>query len=353
LTNTGDTTVSGARAGSTGGPDVSGAAAAAGLLLAVEPPGPGAPDFGPVLRAEGARIARALGLAVRTVTWESAAGDDVEALAGAVAEAAKAAAAAGPVAITAVLLADTDRGRRLAPLVAARLGSGAVLGCSDVHVEAGLVFVKPVYGGWLEVEVTAEPGTVPVVTLDLSGIEVPAVGAAAGEGAADTAEPTDYATAPAEVLTLKPGPAATPAVRRLEVIPPDARSVDLIHAKRIVSAGMGAADEELLAAVRELADLLGGSVGATRPVVDEGRLPKERLIGQTGRTVTPDLYVALGISGSPHHVAGVRKADTIMAVNRDPRAPIFQFSDVGYVADLREVLPALVSKIKEWRDAGE
>ncbi len=142
-----------------------------------------------------------------------------------------------------------------------------------------------------------------------------------------------------------------PRVRHMETLPPDARSVDLVHAKRIVAAGMGSASETLLAAVHELAGLLEGSVGATRPVVDEGRLPKERLIGQTGRTVAPDLYVALGISGSPHHVAGVRKADRVLSINRDVRAPIFQFSDVGYVADLEAVLPALIARIKEWRDA--
>ena len=102
--------------------------------------------------------------------------------------------------------------------------------------------------------------------------------------------------------------------------------------------------------MRELADLLEGSVGATRPMTDDGRLPKERLIGQTGRTVAPELYLALGISGSPHHVAGVRGADRVLSVNRDVRAPIFQFSDVGYVADLETVLPALVRRISEWRD---
>jgi electron transfer flavoprotein alpha subunit len=179
----------------------------------------------------------------------------------------------------------------------------------------------------------------PVVTLDLLGIE--------GAASADALTPA------CEVLSVAAAPEGAAPVQRLELMPPDARTVDLVHAKRIVAAGMGAAGEELLATVHELAELLDGSVGATRPVVDEGRLPKERLIGQTGRTVTPDLYVALGISGSPHHVAGVRKADKILSVNRDPRAPIFQFSDVGYVADLQVVLPALVEKIKEWRDAGE
>ena len=178
-----------------------------------------------------------------------------------------------------------------------------------------------------------------MATLDLTGMESTEPAAAAAAAAA----------AGAEVIGLPPEP--FPGVRHLGTTAPDARSVDLVHAKRIVAAGMGTANETLLAAVRELADLLEGSVGATRPVVDEGYLPKERLIGQTGRTVAPDLYLALGISGSPHHVAGVRKADRVLSINRDPRAPIFQFSDVGYVADLETVLPALIAKIKEWRDS--
>ena len=257
----------------------------------------------------------------------------------------------------AVLVQDGDAGRQLAPLVAQLLGTGAVLSCSDVAVggqrSAGdggslseaLTFVKPVYGGWLEQEIKAAAGFVPVATLDLTGVEPPEA----------SAEAAAVAAAGARVLAAAGVLAAVrdslPRVRHLETVPPDARSVDLVHAKRIVAAGMGTANERLLAAVHELAELLEGSVGATRPVVDEGRLPKERLIGQTGRTVAPDLYVALGISGSPHHVAGVRKADRVLSVNRDARAPIFQFSDVGYVADLEAVLPALIAKIKEWRDA--
>jgi electron transfer flavoprotein alpha subunit len=200
----------------------------------------------------------------------------------------------------------------------------------------GLAFVKPVYGGWLEQSIEPAPGSIPVVTLDLPG-----------ENNAQ-AELETY-SAP-EVLEV---PQGTAAVRSLELIPPDPGTVDLIHAKRIIAAGSGGASGELLTAARELAGLLDGSIGATRPVVDDGRLPKERLIGQTGRTVTPDLYVALGISGSPHHVAGVKKADRVLAINRDMRAPIFQFSDVGYVADLEAVLPALVQRIKEYRDASD
>jgi electron transfer flavoprotein alpha subunit len=280
--------------------------------------------------AEGARLAGELGVAPRFVTWPARPAADLEPLAAALAE------LAGRTRPAALLLADTDVGRQLAPMVAHRLGSGAVVACSDVLVrEEALVFVKPAYGGWLEREIDPEAGIVPVATLDLAGM-----------GELESSPDGLPAPEVVDVETLAPS-----RVIRLDLVPPDPRSVDLVHAKRIVAAGSGSASEDLLAAVRELADLLEGSVGATRPVVDDGRLPKERLIGQTGRTVTPELYLALGISGSPHHVAGVRRADRILSINRDVRAPIFQFSDVGYVADLVVVLPALVQKIKEWRDA--
>ncbi len=324
-----------------------GSAAAGGALLVavLEPAGDGVPATAAALLGEGRRLALALGAKLRAVTWDDSAGFDFRSLAWSLASRVTAAPC------VAVLLADTTIGRQLAPLVAFRLGSGAVLGCSDVRVAGSrLTFVKPVYGGWLEQEVWPADGTVPVATIDVAEHEPPEV----PEEGSPPVEVLDLASIPPNAEPEGQAPSVTTRlVRHLELLPPDARSVDLVHAKRIVAAGMGAADGELLTAVEELADLLEGSIGATRPVVDEGRLSKERLIGQTGRTVTPDLYLALGISGSPHHVAGVRKADTIMAVNRDPRAPIFQFSDVGYVADLREVLPALATRIKEWRDAGE
>jgi len=307
-------------------------AAGTELLLVVEPGlDPEAPGVA-ALGAEAARLSGALGADLRAVTWPAGSPAGVEAVAEALAEAVRAARPA------AVLLLDTDLGRQLAPMIAHRCGGGAVAGCSDVAVlespdGARLSFARPAYGGWLQREVLADEGCVPVVTLDLTGV------AATEDGAGVLADP--------EALELAAG---EPAVRHLETLAPDARSVDLVHARRIVTAGSGAAGDSLLEAVRELAELLEGSVGATRPVTDEARLPKERLIGQTGRSVAPELYVALGVSGSPHHVAGVRSADRVIAVNRDVRAPIFQFSDVGYVADLEEVLPALVRRISEWRD---
>lgn len=334
--------------------DTSSAPGSEYLLVVVEPVEERDARTSLILRAEGARLARELGVGARFVAWETGPDADLEPLADGVAAAAgrRAAVEAGARAYTAsavaqaqpaaVIMADTDVGRQLAPMVAQRLASGAVLGCSDVR--EALTFVKPVYGGWLEQEITPAAGSTPVATLDLSGIEMPAISPEA---------PKDL-----EVLEIvRPERAEEelwdrlPRLRRVESIPPDPDSVDLVHAQRIVAAGSGSARGQLLAAVHELAGLLQGSVGTTRPVVDDGLLPKERLIGQTGRTVAPELYLALGISGSPHHVAGVRGADRILSVNRDIRAPIFQFSDVGYVADLEVVLPALVERIKGWRDA--
>lgn len=324
------------------------------LLAVIEPPAATpAGASGPALAAEARRIAEALGAELGLLTWRvgpgSGDGVDVGPIGAALA---KAATRMGP---SAVLLADTALGRQLAPQLAHRMSCGAVLGCSDVLVADGApVFVKPVYGGWLEQDCRAATGMPVVATLDLAGME----SQRAGEAGEATDTVVDGETAAADGLlgateVVDVAGAGAPSVRRIGLVPPDPRSVDLVHAKRIVAAGAGGASEQLLSAVRELADLLAGSLGATRPVVDEGRLPKERLIGQTGKTVGPELYLALGISGSPHHMAGVQKAGRVLSINRDLRAPIFALSDVGFVADLEAVLPLLLEKITTWRDGSE
>jgi electron transfer flavoprotein alpha subunit len=206
--------------------------------------------------------------------------------------------------------------------------------------DGDVVYVKAVQGGWLEREVTFAAGYAQVATVQLD-----AAPAEAGAASAASGLPVSRWTA----TPVPPSEGAEPRVRRLDLAPPDPRTVDLVDARRIVGVGMGGASDELLDAVAELAALLDGSVGATRPVVDDGRLPKERLIGQTGRTVAPELYLALGISGSPHHVAGVQGADHIVAVNKDEHAPIVSFSDASFVGRLEDVLPALVRQLQAIR----
>jgi electron transfer flavoprotein alpha subunit len=137
----------------------------------------------------------------------------------------------------------------------------------------------------------------------------------------------------------------------IDILPPDYRTVDILHAKRIIGVGAGCTSPEILGMVEELSHLLEGSLGTTRPVVDDGIIAKDRMIGQTGKTIAPEAYLALGISGSPHHVAGIQRSKVILSVNHDPRAPIFAISDEGFVCDLKSLLPKLIVRIKQYRES--
>ena len=138
----------------------------------------------------------------------------------------------------------------------------------------------------------------------------------------------------------------------LEFLPADFKTVDVAEADTIISAGMGAATDELLPLVEELAGLIEGTIGTTRPVVDGGQISRERMIGQTGKVVSPELYLALGISGATHHIGGIQSSGKIISVNRDPQAPIFRNSDVGIAADIKDVLPKLIERIKQAKSNG-
>ena len=122
--------------------------------------------------------------------------------------------------------------------------------------------------------------------------------------------------------------------------------VDIGDADVLVSVGRGIEDEENLELVEELADALGATLSASRPIVDNGWLPKNRQVGQSGTVVTPDVYLAIGISGAVQHVAGMKGSDTIVAINTDPNAPIFDIADYGIVGDLFDVVPALIDEFQ-------
>jgi electron transfer flavoprotein alpha subunit len=142
-----------------------------------------------------------------------------------------------------------------------------------------------------------------------------------------------------------PVPVSGPAAAVTGRIPADPQTVDLTEAEVIFSAGKGC-DPATFDQFKELCRLLNVSFGVTRPVWDMGWTGFERMVGQTGRTVTPRLYVALGISGSMHHVGGIKDSRRIVAVNCDSKAPIFPNSDEGFVADLKELLPRLLDQVK-------
>ena len=157
--------------------------------------------------------------------------------------------------------------------------------------------------------------------------------------------PTVRPSTPVVALWQPAAVASGPAFTVINRIPPDPQTVDLTEAEVIFSAGKGC-DPVTFEQLKELCQLLNVSFGVTRPVFDLGWTGFERMVGQTGRTVTPRLYLALGISGSMHHVGGIKDSRRIISVNSDAKAPIFTNSDEGFVADLKEVLPRLLERAK-------
>ena len=239
-----------------------------------------------------------------------------------------------------LLMGDTVIGRELAPRLAALLDTGLATNCVKIDLSnpENPKFYRPVYAGQLYQEVVLEADRSMLVTMDPGILNVKP---AAVTNAVKTL-----------VIESKLAPEAMK-VKHIEFLPADFQKVDITDAETIVAAGMGAVDADLLPMVEELAALLEGAIGTTRPVVDGGKIPRDRMIGQTGKVVSPDFYLALGISGASHHVGGIQESGKIVAVNRDPRAPIFRNADMGAAADLREVLPHLIKRIKRAKTDGE
>jgi electron transfer flavoprotein alpha subunit len=238
------------------------------------------------------------------------------------------------------LMGHTTVGRELAPKLAALLETGIISNCAKIELSRPErpKFYRPVCGDQLYQEVVFQTDKTMLVTMDPRVLNI-----------APAARVIRVKT-----LVIEPKlPDGSVKTRHLEYLPADFQTVDVTDADTIVSAGMGAATDELLPLVEELAGLIEGTIGTTRPVVDGGKISRERMIGQTGKVVSPDFYLALGISGATHHVGGIQDSGKIVAVNRDPRAHIFQNSDVGISADLKDMLPKLIERIKRAKNNGE
>jgi len=218
-------------------------------------------------------------------------------------------------------------------LLAARLEGPSINFCTDLRLAEGRLEARCVlYGGKMEARVV--PATEPAVFGIWPGARPPE------QGRAEVAPPVEDVA-----VTL---PDATP-VRLKRYLEPEAGDVDLTQQTALVAVGRGIQSQDNLEVAEELAQALGGAVCGSRPVIDQGWLPLSRQVGKSGLSVKPKLYLALGISGAPEHVEGMRKSELIVAVNRDPAAPIFSVAHFGVAADLFDVVPALIEKAKAAR----
>lgn len=228
-----------------------------------------------------------------------------------------------------VLAPQSVNGMDYAPAVATDLEAALVTDVIEIDgADAnGLTTVREMYGS--KVETTVDVSGSPVIATIRSGEWAPIE----ADGSAEVVA--------ADVTLDESAFGAT--VTGFEELA--AGDVDISEADILVSIGRGIEEEDNLDIIHDLADALGATVSASRPIVDSGWLPKNRQVGQSGKTVTPDLYLAIGISGAVQHVAGMKGADTIIAINDDPNAPIFDIADYGVVDDLFDVVPALTEAL--------
>ncbi len=231
-----------------------------------------------------------------------------------------------------VILPHTYLVRDFAPKLAARFGKSVVSDCIRAKVSDGRVtFARRIFLGKIDADVTTN-GEAPVFASFQSG-------AYRGDQAA-----RGGASAAVESLAVEVGEV------RMKPEPPFQevkQAVDLSKADVIIAIGRGIKSQENIALAEKLAEALGGDIAASRPICDAGWLPIDRQIGSSGQTVAPKLYVALGISGAIQHLVGMKNATTIVAVNKDPEAPIFDIADYGIVGDLFEVIPVLTEAVKK------
>jgi electron transfer flavoprotein alpha subunit len=231
-----------------------------------------------------------------------------------------------------VLLAHTYQTRDFVPTLAARLDRALVTDVIAIKEAAGeAAFARPMFQGKLVADVVPQGPTPHLVTVQIGAFRADAV----QKGQA----PVVPASVNVDAAAIRQRPEAPFQEAK--------QAVDLSQAERIVAVGRGIKSQENVALAEQLAQAFGAELAASRPICDNGWLPMERQIGSSGQTVAPKLYVAVGISGAIQHLVGMKGARTIVAINKDADAPIFEIADYGIVADLFEVAPALIAELKK------
>ncbi len=236
------------------------------------------------------------------------------------------------------LLGHTPWGMDLAPVLSVNTGLPLATDGVDILIEDGIPkVVRQIYSGKLFSKVSLKEAEGYLITVRPGAFPPAEAGSRVG-----TVLPADL-------------PADLPALRKtfLEYEDTSAGELDISQAELLVSIGRGVGDEENIAPMKELAESLGGSLACSRPIVDKNWLPKYHQVGTSGKSVKPKIYMALGISGAFQHVAGIAGADTVIAVNKDPMAPIFRFADYGVVEDLFKVTDALKVKLQIKKTGGK
>jgi electron transfer flavoprotein alpha subunit len=224
----------------------------------------------------------------------------------------------------------TYQARDWMPRLARRWKRPLISDCIGFQYNGNLVWIRQIFQGKINADVQTTPGLVFVAFQP---------GAFRSDG---------LATGSSQVRSIDVDLAEIqPRVRPGERFQEASDAVDLSRAKRIISVGRGIGKEEGLDLIRELAEALGAELGSSRPVVDYGWLPHDRQIGSSGQTVSPKLYIAVGISGAIQHQVGMKNSNCIVAINKDQNAPIFDVADYGIVADLLEIVPHLTVALKE------
>jgi electron transfer flavoprotein alpha subunit len=233
-----------------------------------------------------------------------------------------------------MLIGSTSTGRELAPLVAARLETGLTAHCIDLVLNENRILEQrvPAYGGLLSIVcperrpqmATVATGVFPMPELDKS--------------------------ATGEIVPLDVPVGIPRRIRTLDVVHEEPEGVPLETASIVVAGGAGAGDLEGWHMIAGLAEVLSAALGSTRPAVDEGWIGLETMIGQSGKMVSPELYIGVGLSGELQHMVGIVGAQVMVAINSDPKSPVFEQVDYGIVDDCREFVPVLIEKMKEYRE---